>query len=252
MLTRVFVSLALVAGLAVILLTQFMIRPHVQQIIDTRDQYGVNWTNETRRANKLTQEKKELGEKLVATESELKETKISLENETARANQQEQRANGLQTDLTQTQAKLLTTQQNLAAWDALGLTVDQVRGLIASEKDLRQVNAVLKDEKVILMRENARLAGIIKDILGPEDEVPLPAGTRGMVLVVDPKWRFVVLDLGEAKGVSKNGVLMVSRDGKLVAKVKIMTVYSDRCIANVMPGWDLGEIMEGDLVISSN
>lgn len=251
MLTRVFVILAVVAGLAVILLTQFMVRPHVQEIIDTRNQYGVSWTNETKRANGLAKDKKELGEKLVATESDLKETKTNLENETARANQQEQRANGLQGELTQTQSKLQAAQQELAAWNALGLAVDQVRNLIASEKNLRQMAAVLEAEKAILLKDNKRMADIIRDITSPESEVPLPPGTQGMVLVVDPKWKFVVLDLGDAKGMSKNGVLMVNREGKLIAKVKITTVYSDRSIANVMPGWELGEIMEGDLVISS-
>jgi hypothetical protein len=34
-----------------------------------------------------------------------------------------------------------------------------------------------------------------------------------------------------------------------VAKVRIMSVYPDRCIANVMSGWDFGDILEGDLVI---
>jgi len=43
--------------------------------------------------------------------------------------------------------------------------------------------------------------------------------------------------------------LLVNRDGRLVAKVKITSVQKNRCVANVMPGWQLGDVIEGDLVI---
>jgi hypothetical protein len=42
--------------------------------------------------------------------------------------------------------------------------------------------------------------------------------------------------------------LLVNRNGKLVAKVKVRSVQKDRAVANVMPGWQLGEVMEGDQV----
>lgn len=46
--------------------------------------------------------------------------------------------------------------------------------------------------------------------------------------------------------------MMVSRDGKLIAKIKVVSVQADRCIANIMPQWKLGDVMEGDLVLSKN
>ncbi len=69
---------------------------------------------------------------------------------------------------------------------------------------------------------------------------------------MDPKWDFVVLDIGEKQQVVPNGVMMVSREGKLVAKVKVVSVQIDRSIANIMPGWKLNEVSEGDLVIGVN
>ena len=77
----------------------------------------------------------------------------------------------------------------------------------------------------------------------------MPAGLNGRVVVVDPKYDFVVLNIGEKQGVVENGVLMVSRDSKLVAKVRITSVSPDRSIGNIMPGWKLGDVMEGDLVV---
>jgi cell shape-determining protein MreC len=66
--------------------------------------------------------------------------------------------------------------------------------------------------------------------------------------VVDPKWDFVVLNIGQDQGVLENGELLVSREGKLVAKIVVRSVEKNRCIANVVPGWKLGEVIEGDEV----
>jgi len=46
--------------------------------------------------------------------------------------------------------------------------------------------------------------------------------------------------------------LLVSRDGRLVAKVIISDVQKGRCIANVMPGWKLTDVLEGDQVIPAH
>ena len=79
--------------------------------------------------------------------------------------------------------------------------------------------------------------------------VKLPANTKGNVLAVDPKWNFVVLDLGKKNEMLEGGVLMVHRNSQLVGKVRIREVLADRCVATVMPGWRMGDIEEGDQVI---
>jgi len=86
----------------------------------------------------------------------------------------------------------------------------------------------------------------------PDYKVPLPPSLQGKVLVSDPKWQFVVLNVGEDQGVLPAGELLINRGGKLVAKVKISSVQKDRSVANVIPGWQLGEIFEGDLAIPAN
>ena len=77
----------------------------------------------------------------------------------------------------------------------------------------------------------------------------LPVGLAGKVLVVDPKWSFVVLNIGEKQGAVRRGVLLVSRNSKLIGKVRISSTQAERSIANIMPGWKLGEIAEGDQVL---
>ena len=71
----------------------------------------------------------------------------------------------------------------------------------------------------------------------------------GKIVAVDPRYDFVVLDVGGNQGVVENGRLLVNRDGKLVAKVRVTKVEPNRSIANIMPDWKQAEIMEGDQVL---
>ncbi len=67
--------------------------------------------------------------------------------------------------------------------------------------------------------------------------------------MADPKYDFVVLDIGDNQKVVEGGKLLVNRNGKLIAKVVIKSVDATRSIANVLPGWKLSDIMEGDQVL---
>jgi hypothetical protein len=82
--------------------------------------------------------------------------------------------------------------------------------------------------------------------------VPLPADLIGKVLQVDSKWEFVVLNVGTDGGAINRAEMLVNRGGRLIAKVKIKSVEKDHCIADVMRGWKLAEILEGDQVIPAH
>ena len=117
---------------------------------------------------------------------------------------------------------------------------------------LRDANKTLITEHNVFLSKIKVLQEELDSVKGEKVTDPvLPAGLKGRILVVDPKWDFVIAELNktESEGVQKNGVLLVSRNGKLVAKVRIASTQNNRCIANVMPGWKLDELMEGDLVI---
>ena len=112
--------------------------------------------------------------------------------------------------------------------------------------------AAAETENKVLLRKNNKLEIELAVYRDPNFFVPLPASLKGKVLVADPKWNFVVLNVGEDQGVLERGELLVNRNGKLVAKVVVRSVQKDRCIANVLPGWELGEVMEGDQVIPAH
>src|SRR6185503_17337330 len=223
MLLRVFLILAILAGIGTVAVTHFMVRPHIQTIIDERETNKKNWDRELARANKLTKDLKITQETTATTEKNLEDTKNQLAVVTVKATEQENRANGLQQKLDTTTADLTDTRQKLAAWNALAIPVEQVAQIIESEKRFRERTAVLQQELQIVVKENERKQRIIDDLTNVEERpVPMP-GVKGTIVAVDPKWNFVVLDVGEKAGARQRGIFMVSRNGKLVGKVKVAT-----------------------------
>src|SRR5438270_241832 len=88
-----------------------------------------------------------------------------------------------------------------------------------------------------------------KQSLSASKEAERKASKEAKVVAVDPKYDFVVLDIGLDDGVLARGEMLVNRSGKLVAKVRILTTESHRSVANVLADWKQGEIMEGDVVL---
>jgi hypothetical protein len=251
MLLRILLIVTILIGIGAIAVTHFVVRPHVQTIIDARNKNLQDFQNEQRAHGKTKTTLKNTETKLTQTEKTLDETKTQLTAVTTKATEQEKRANNLDQELGRTKQTLAGVQADLAAWTALGIPVNDVRALIADFKKLRSVNEAIEEEKKILATNLKKAEDKIKALTGGEDDPDplLPAGLNGKVLVVDPKFDFVVLDIGANKGVEPRGVLMISRNSKLVAKVRVATVQSDRSIANIMPGWKIAPVKEGDQVL---
>jgi Tfp pilus assembly protein PilE len=249
MVLRVFLILAILAGIGTVAVTQFMVRPHIETIIAERDTNKNNWQRELARANKLDRDLKTTQETLATTEKNLEETKTQLAVKTQQAEEQTRRADTLQTNLDTTMREKNEAQQKLAAWDALGIPVNAVKQVIESEKRFRELSDVLRLELKAVTEVNRKLTNTIFELRGGDEQIVEMPGVKGTIVAVDPKWNFVVLDVGEKAGARQKGIFMVSRNGKLIGKVKVATVQPDRSIANIVPGWQLEEIMEGDQVI---
>lgn len=250
LLLRIFLAVAILAGVGVIVVSQVVLKPQIEQIAKTRDDNGTSWTNELKRANALDK-------KLKATEADLKATKASLEEAlgkvtelTGRFETEQKRGNGLQQTLDKAKADLKTAQDDLAAYTGTGFKPEEIKGLSASLKEkIAQIEGLSEEAKFLAERLRKALKRI-EELVGLNVQDPLvPSTVRGKVLVVDPKWNFLVLDIGEKQEVPANGILLVSRDGVLIAKVRVMSVQKDRSIANIMPGWKLKDVMEGDSVV---
>ncbi|HTV62110.1 MAG TPA: hypothetical protein VMH30_06025, partial [Verrucomicrobiae bacterium] len=161
---------------------------------------------------------------------------------------QQKRADDLSDQLTKVTAQRDDAQAQLAAYTATGKSPKDVLDLVASIRSYQDEIDAINQEKAVLTRTVARLNNQLAQLIGTNYVVTLPPNLLGKVLVVDPKWGFVVLNVGDDQGVLDDGELLVSRDGKLVAKVIVRSVQKNRSIANIMPGWQLGDIYEGDIV----
>jgi hypothetical protein len=227
-----------------------MVRPHIERIRSEREEQRDRADKQTMRANKLDKELKTTTAKLEETTKQLEETSNQLAAATKKIEEQTGHIAKLQNELENTSARLNIASQKLAAWDFLGVTPDQVKVIMDANKKMQATIAASEEEKKILARDlRTTKAKLQQYETGGEAVVELPPGTKGTIMVVDPKWNFVVLDIGQQQGLLPNGVLMVARDSKLVGKVKVVSVEQNRSIANIMPGWRLGEIMEGDQVL---
>jgi hypothetical protein len=246
---RISLILAILAGLGVIGVSQFVLKPHVQEIIDTKDKNKKGWEDAENRFKKTKKELEATQTKLTFTEKSLEETKGQLTAMTAKADSEEKRANLRTKELTDTRANLKTKEEKLEQWRQTGYEPDQVKQLAASEKQLKADKEALIAESQVFQKKIKEQQVRLDEVFGKYDDPPVPREARGKVTVVDPKWDFVVLDVGSGKGLPARGILLVSRNGELVAKVRVMSVQEERSVANVLPGWKIKDIMEGDAVI---
>jgi hypothetical protein len=158
-------------------------------------------------------------------------------------------AEKLTADLNKTRTERDNAQSELAAYKTTGYNPEQIVGMGNAYKALEAALEGQKGENKILGQKLKKTEAELATYKSPDVPVYLPPGLAGKVLVTDPKYNFVVLNVGEDQGVIERGQLLVNRNGRLVAKVKVTSVQKDRSVANVMPGWELGEVTEGDLVI---
>ena len=253
MLMRISLIVAIIAGLAVGTLNFVKVKEKITQLQSDLDR-------ETKAhkefEGKYTSTKRELDK----TKTELAQTKATLEATTAAKDKAEsdlaaqtKRADKLTEDLNKTRQERDAAQADLAAYKATGVTPQQILGMNKEFKAVQDNLVVANTENKLLAQKIKKLESRACCVSGFRTYfVILPANLKGKVLVTDPKWNFVVLNMGEDQGVLDRGELLVNRDGKLVAKVIVRSVQKDRSIANVMPGWELGEVMEGDQVIPAH
>jgi len=185
---------------------------------------------------------------LKQTQQDLADTQSERDKAVADSQAQQKRADQLSDKLAKTTQERDDAQNDLAAYKVIGLSAEQVSKLSRALKDTQDLVQVAKQEYAVLQHDRDRLQDRLLLYEGTNTDVVLRADLKGKIVVVDPKWDFVVLNIGDDQGVKQNGELLVSRDGKLVAKVIVRTIEKDRCIANIVPGWKLGDVIEGDEV----
>jgi cob(I)alamin adenosyltransferase len=252
MLIRISLIVAILAGLAAGIVNFTVVKTKIDALTTDRN---TQRDDKVKAQTELASTKKTLKQ----TQADLDKTKTDLaasEQKVHKLSDDLVAANGkiddLNTTLNKTKQSLNEANGNLDAYKQSGLTAAQVNDLNKQLTQTQKALIVANDEKLVMTHTIKRLNNTIDGLLGNNRPVELPASLKGEVMAVDPKWDFVVLNVGEDQGVLQNGELLVSRDGKLVAKVIVRSVQKDRSIANMVPGWKLSDIYEGDVAIPAH
>ena len=162
------------------------------------------------------------------------------------AQQQSRRAEDLSAALTSSQHERNQVSAELSRFRAAGMEPEQIVSAVKDIKNLHRALLTLEERNKLLEQQ---LQGVqVYD--GPE--IRLPPELKARVLLLDSKWRFVVLDSGSDQGIVKNGELLVGRNNQLIAKIKVSSVQKAQSIANLLPGWQLSDIAEGDVAIPAH
>ncbi|MGC3959376.1 MAG: hypothetical protein QM813_15955 [Verrucomicrobiota bacterium] len=252
MLMRISLIIAIIAGLAAGALSFIKVKEKIDTVVAERNDWNQKYVKTDA---DLTATKSDLAK----TTKELTKTKDSLakaEQERAAAVAEMEVQVKKSTELSQKLSETITQRDearaNLAAYEATGRKPQEILAMNKQLKEAQDQLEVSQMEKKIIQKELDKKIEQLAQLLDPEHIVRMKADIRGKILVADPKWEFVVLNVGEDEGAKLNGELLVSRQGRLVAKVIIREVQKGRCIANLMPGWKLADVSEGDQVIPAH
>jgi hypothetical protein len=249
MLLRISLIVAILAGLGAVAVTQLKVSTGITDLITARDDYKTKM--ETSQTEVATQKKnlKNTNDKLTSASKLLFVVTNELATATQTASQQQKRADDLATTLEKVTNERNAAQTDLAGYNLLGVKPEQIKELMAKVKQTQQERDAFVGENEVLLRNNRKLQAELSNYLDPNAAVVMKAGLKGKVVAVDPKWNFVVLDIGAEQGALERGEMLVNRNGKLVAKIRITGVEAKRSIANVMPEWRWSDVMEGDQVL---
>jgi len=246
---RISLIIAIIAGVAALTISQLKVANKINTLtsdLETTKQTLATSQEAERKAKKDAKDATAAADK---AEKELETSKTDLAAASEKADQQEKRANDLAARLEKTTQERNDSQAEVARWRASGLSLEQITVTLADNKKLTAENNALKGENKVLGLKVNQIQSELDLLTGKKTRVELPPALKGKVIAVDPKYEFVVLDIGLDDGVLARGEMLVNRSGKLVARVRILTAESHRSVANVLSDWKQGEIMEGDVVL---
>lgn len=180
--------------------------------------------------------------------TDLKAEKLTLDTDLAKQKSEVSTKTG---ELADTKIKLTTAESNLALAETEKLAnaekITQLEAQVAAAASA-QVPVPTEDDKARIAEletlntklgeDNKTLEGkledsrkIARDNLVKENL----KGLTGRVLAVNQAWNFVVLSLGNKKGIESNMEFLVKRGSNLIGKVRITTVEPATSIADIIP-----------------
>lgn len=246
---RLILVLVIAASAGVIALGELKLKPHLDKLVDDKKKVDGELAAEKTKSSKLTTDLNTTKSERDGLQNDLNQAKTA--EDTAKKAADAERQKAIAAAQETNKAKQETDKVRADANDffelqKLGLSPSIIRRINDELPKATNENNTLKIEQRVTMTELLKKSSELNSFLNPKGAIALPTGLRGKISAVDPKWGFVVLDIGANHGLAANGELTIHRDGKYLARVKVAKVDTDFAVANVMPEFKTGEIREGD------
>jgi hypothetical protein len=249
MLLRICLIIAILGGGAVVAVNFVMVQKALVQVISDRDTETAAKKDALEKLDKSQKELASTKSKLDATTRALAQTKTELDSANGKITELNAQNTALNDKLKGAVAKSDKFEADLEKFSKLGVSPEQIIQLQADVKKSAVALAGVNAENKLLLTKVDEKEQELQRLRGTSTNVVEPSGLKGKVVAVDPKFDFVILNIGYEQNVLANGVMMIARDGKLIGKVRIASVTSNKCVANILPDWRRGDVLEGDEVL---
>ena len=207
---------------------------------------------EKRATLKATQAKlKATEEELAATKAELKSTQEKLAMTEADLAKTKTELADAKNEADKAKADYATINKNYEDLKAKfgGQTLEQIAESIAKmETSNKELTTKVAELSIKLTEQTQLVEGLSKDKKVAESQIAeqkthikrytdniMLKGTRGEVLAVNAGWGFCVLSLGDKRGAAANKILIVTRGGQAIGRVRIINVEASQSVADIIP-----------------
>lgn len=249
---KILLILALLTGGGSIAVSHFMVKPRIEKAEKDAKDNDQKYKNEVVQKNKVQGELNETKQTLETTKSELETTKTSLAGKTADLDKANQEVGNLKGQVTAAKAETQRVVNESKEFFELKMSVAQIKKIRDDlPKVTKERDVFTAENKILQVRVNGlenKLRELDKNsLIAPP--VRLPAGLTGKIISVDPRYEFVIINVGGKQGAKVDGEMIVSRGGEMVSKIRIATVEPDFSVANVIQTWKKKDAVEGDTVL---
>jgi len=249
---RFILLFVILASAGVIALSELKLKPLLEEVRDKEKKTEAELGKEKESAKKVAAELAETKTKRDEIQNDLDQSKKAEDEAKKLADAESKKAQAAAAEVAKAKAETEVVRKEGAEYFVLkdkGLTPTLILAEHEALPKAKEELVTLKQEQRVINVQLTKTSGELNAILNPKGAVALPS-LVGKVSAVDPKWDFVILDIGANHGLLRNGELSISREGRLIARVKAARVETDYAIANVMPGFKKSEIREGDSVLT--
>lgn len=250
-LTRVFLLLAILASGAAL----FFVNTSIPERIKAKDKAIEDGVAAL--AKKDTENKKLTGD-LTATKDDLDKSsadnvRMKAEVEDAKKKEADAAAKvaKAESDAQKARAEVQKAKDENKELTDLNKSPAEIREAFAQVIKLREEKFVAEAERKLLYDGLARRSTELANLKGSVDKVMLPPGLKGKITVVDPKWAFVMVNVGGNQGMLPGGEMIVHRDERMLGRIKITQVEANYSIGNIALALKKDEIIEGDSVAAA-